>query len=176
MIFSFIMISVSFSQTYNDKPFMQDYAEKFELNLNDKNVQLLQTRSDRNKNINILSNNGILQPWEKSLVADLRYRPLTDLKINAVEVYKDQFIYLTDDAVFSYAWAGKFYVSHDMKDASHLAIGNNFTLFLGAENKLVLQQGGEKVWEKSITNFSPMQFICCNALRKYLQKSTAVKI
>ena len=96
--FQFLVIGLfaaasAFSQQYNDTPYLQDYADKFELSTE---LNLMQVRSDRNRSINVLSTDGLFQPWDKALVRDLRYRPITDLDIIALGSYMDQFVYLTD--------------------------------------------------------------------------------
>ena len=53
-----------YSQQYRDVPYSQDYADKFELYAEEHDQELIQVRSDRNNSINILSKNGLLQPWE----------------------------------------------------------------------------------------------------------------
>ena len=154
-----IIVSITLvAQTYTDKPYLQDYADKYELGEN-QSIELQQVRSDRNKSISVLSVDGLLQPWEKSLVEDMRYRPLKDLKIISIESYDDQFIYLTNEAVFSYAWAGKEYLKHNIQNVTHFKVGHDFTVLLAAENKLALFQNGEKVWEESIENFSPQKLV-----------------
>ncbi|MCK5456625.1 MAG: hypothetical protein KAI45_05810, partial [Melioribacteraceae bacterium] len=76
-----ILLSVAISaQTYIDKPFLQDYADKYELNENQSD-KLLQVRSDRNNVINVLSSEGLMKPWEKKIVKEMLYRPLTDMNI-----------------------------------------------------------------------------------------------
>ena len=103
-----LIVSVStMAQTYIDKPFVQDYSDKFEFSKAD-NVKLLQVSGDRNQVVKIISSEGLLQPYEKNLVADLQYRPLTDMDLISIDRYKDQFVYLTDVAVLSNAWAGQF--------------------------------------------------------------------
>lgn len=159
-----IVVSVLFTitlsaQTYMDKPYTQDYADKFEITNSKADNELMQVRSDRNKVVNVLSSNGLLHPWGKKLVADLRYRPLTDLKIIAVDKYEKQFVYLTDKAVFSYAWAGKNYLEHGISNPTQFVVGHNFTVFIGAENKLALFKKGEKVWEETVKDFDPKELI-----------------
>jgi hypothetical protein len=48
----------AFSQQYNDTPYLQDYADKFELSTEQYELNLIQVRSDRNLSINILSTLG----------------------------------------------------------------------------------------------------------------------
>ncbi|MCK5820543.1 MAG: hypothetical protein KAH17_01610 [Bacteroidales bacterium] len=144
---------------YNDIPYVQDYAEKFEIQLDGVTPELLQVRSDRNKKIEILSSGGLLQPWEKKLVADKLYRPLSEMKIISLNSYKDQFVYLTDKEVFSNAWAGKFYFEHDIDKCTHFAIGDDFSALIAASGKLALFMNSELVWEESPDDFEPLELL-----------------
>ena len=102
------------TRVYDDLPFIQDYAEQFELITTQAVPELLEVRCDRNNNIKILSSEGLLQPWEKNLVADQLYSPIRDMRIISIASFKNQFVYLTDKAILSNAWAGKFYVKHNL--------------------------------------------------------------
>jgi len=154
-----ILISITLSaQTYTDSPYIQDYADKFQLGEN-QNSELMQVRSDRNNVMSILSSDGLLQPWEKKIVKDMLYRPLTDMSILAIDRYKDQFVYLTDKAVLSNAFAGKFYVNHGLKNPTQFVIGHNFTTLIAAEGELVLIQNGKQAWNESLDNFNPIDLI-----------------
>lgn len=85
-----ILVSITLSaQTYTDNPYTQDCADKYELSEN-QSSDLMQVRSDRNGVINILSSEGLLQPWEKNIVKNLQYRPLTDMNILAIDRYEDR--------------------------------------------------------------------------------------
>ncbi|MCB9260613.1 MAG: hypothetical protein H6612_14800 [Ignavibacteriales bacterium] len=160
-IISTLLLLANFvvGQQYIDKPFLQDFSEKYDLNTELITTKLFKVRSDRNGVINILSENGILHPYEKELSKDLRYRPLLDVKIISLKTVQNQFVYLTDKAVFSYAWAGKKYIEHDVENPIDFAIVDNFNVLIGAENKLVLFQDGKKSWEKEIPNFTPIDLI-----------------
>ena len=58
-----LFVSVStMAQTYVDKPFVQDYADKFEFSKAD-NIKLLRVSSDRNQVVKIISSEGLLQPY-----------------------------------------------------------------------------------------------------------------
>ena len=158
LLFS-IFISLSLSaQTYTDSTYIQDYVDKFELGEN-QSSELMQVRSDRNNVINILSSDGLLQPWEKKIVKDMLYRPLTDMNIIAIDRYEDQFVYLTDKAVLSNAFAGKFYVDHGLESPTQFVVGHNFTTLVAAEGELVLLQGGKQAWNKTLDNFNPLDLI-----------------
>ena len=149
----------AFSQQYQDRPYLQDYADKYELSAGQKELNLIQVRSDRNLSINILSADGLLQPWEKALVRDQRYRPITDMHIIALETYMDQFVYLTDEAVLSNAWAGKFYVEHHVDKPSHFVMGENFTFLLARQGKLAFFKENESAWEESLEDFVPLELL-----------------
>ncbi|MEN8186329.1 MAG: hypothetical protein ABFR05_04275 [Bacteroidota bacterium] len=157
--FCLLIISSINAQTYVDKPFTQDYAEKFTLSDDLKDSQLFQVRSDRNKVVNILSSKGLLFPYDTKLANDLRYRPLTDMKIIAISTFKDQFVYLTDKAVLSNAFAGKFYFEHKMKNPLRFIVAEDFTTLIASENELVLFEKKERVWNRTIPNLKPQDII-----------------
>ncbi len=159
VILSLLMSITLTAQTYTDKPYTQDYADKFEFDEDQSNIKLLQVRSDRNNVVEILSSNGLLQPNDKKIVEDLRYRPLTDMNIVAIDNYEKQFVYLTDKAVLSNAWAGKFYFKHEIKNPIHFSVGSDFITLIGAKGNLTLFQKGKKVWNESIKKFNPNKII-----------------
>jgi len=74
----FFMSVAAFSQQYQDKSYLQDYADKFELKADENESDLIRVRTDRNNSVIILSKEVLLQPWDKILVSDQRYHPLTD--------------------------------------------------------------------------------------------------
>ncbi|MEN8192386.1 MAG: hypothetical protein ABFS12_06185 [Bacteroidota bacterium] len=158
IIYSIIM-SISLSaQTYTDKPYLQDYADKFELG-EDQSIELLQVSSDRNNVVNILSSDGLQQPWEKKIVEYMQYRPLTDMNIIAIDRYEGQFVYLTNKAVLSNSWAGKFYIDHGIKDPTHFVVAHNFTTLVAGKGELVLIQNGKQTWNESLDNFNPEKLL-----------------
>ena len=159
IILSVLMSITLIAQTYKDKPYIQDYADKFELNENQKGLELRQVRSDRNNVMSILSSDGLFQPWDKKIVKDSFYRPFADIKILAIDRYENQFVYLSDKAVFSNSWAGKFYAEHGLKNPTHFVIANNFTTLVAAEGELVIVQDGKPTWNKSLNNFKPIEII-----------------
>lgn len=155
-----ILVSLTLSaQTYMDKPYIQDYADKYELSKDQNGAELEQVRSDRNKVINALSTKGLLQPWDKKLVKEMLYRPLTDMNIIAVDRYEDQFVYLTDKAVLSNSWAGKFYIEHGIENPTHFVVAHNFTTLIASKDGLALFQKGKKVWDESINSFNPIKLV-----------------
>ena len=154
-----LFVSLStLAQTYIDKPFVQDYADKFQFTKTS-DVKLLQVSGDRNEVIKINSSEGLLQPYEKNLVADMQYRPLTDMNIISIDDYKDQFVYLTDVAVLSNAWAGKFFVAHGLKKPTQFVLGNDFTTLIASQNELVLFKEGKKIWQEDQNGLNPKSLI-----------------
>ena len=154
-----ILLSVTISaQTYIDKPYIQDYANKFDQTEDGSNT-LLQVRSDRNNVINILSSDGLLHPWDKKLVPDILYRPITDMNILAFDRYEDQFVYLTDKAVLGNSWAGKFYINHGVENPTQFVVAHDFTTLVAGKGELALFQKGEKSWSESLDNFNPIDLI-----------------
>jgi hypothetical protein len=110
---------------YEDRPFIQDFSEKVPLSEKMGGTKLSVVRCDRNGRILVLSNRGLLQVYQGKLVPDKTYRPLADMQIKSLETYHGQFIYLTDKAVLSNAWAGRLLIPYKMPDAESFTPGNN---------------------------------------------------
>lgn len=171
--FLFLLIGLlapgtAFSQEYKDMPYLQDYADKFVPGAEESEPKLLQVRSDRNKSISILSSDGLFHPWEKALVRDQRYRPLNDQHILAMDSYMDQFVYLTDAAVLSNAWAGKFYVEHHMEGPTHFVMGKDFSFLLAKSGKLACYGSKELAWEHSLKDFVPVELLYDEANQRFI--------
>lgn len=154
-----IISGSALSQPYKDTPYMQDYADKFEFSTGDNRPELIQVKSDRNKTINVLSEEGLLQPWENKLVRDQRYRPLTDQHIIAFDIYMDHFVYLTDKAILSNAWAGKFYLEHQINNPTHFVMGDNFSFLVASGDRLALFKNEVNVWEGSLKGSEPVRLM-----------------
>ncbi len=158
IVVSAILTITLSAQPYIDKPYQQDYADKFEL-VKNQTSKLLQVRTDRNQRVSILSSDGLLQPWEKKITKNLLYRPLTDMNIIAIDRYENQFVYLTDKAVLSNAWSGKFYFEHGMKNPKHFVVAHDFVTLVASKNELALFQKGEKVWNEKLDDLNPTKII-----------------
>jgi len=130
---------------YEDRPFIQDFSEKVPLSKELTGRKLSVVRCDRNGRIQVLSNNGLLQVYNGQLVPDRSYRPLADIQIKDMETYRGYFIYLTDKAVLSNAWAGKLLMPHKMPDAGLLTPGSNFDFLLASENSIAYFNKGKCV-------------------------------
>ncbi|MFC1635474.1 hypothetical protein ACFL5Z_11590, partial [Planctomycetota bacterium] len=131
--------------SYEDVPFVQDFAEKIPLSGELSGTQLSVVRSDRNGRILVLSDKGLLHVHNGTLVPDRHYRPLLDMQIRSMDTYRDQFVYLTDKVVFSNAWAGQFDVPHKIPDAGLLKVGSRFDVLLAGNNTLAYFNQGKCV-------------------------------
>jgi hypothetical protein len=110
---------------YIDRPFLQAFAEKIPLATGLSGAKLMKVRADRNGRILVLSNNGLLQIYDGKLVSDRHYRPMLDMQIKDFDICGGQFVFLTDKAVLSNAWAGRLYVPHDTVGAKSFTMADN---------------------------------------------------
>ena len=164
----FVLVNVSAQKKYTDKPFVQDYADKFELNDSFKNTNLLQVSSNRDNVISIVSSSGLLLPWDKKIVKDSRYIPFADMKVVSTVRYKDQIVYLTDKAVLSNAFAGKLYLDHGIKNPIHFAMGNDFKALVVGNGQIKLLQNDKKLWSKSVSAFKPIEVVFDKGNNRFL--------
>jgi len=144
------------AQTVTDKPFLQDSAEKFSLEEGQGSINLLQIGSDRNKAIKVLGSQGLMLPHEKRMRQDVQYRPLLDMNMVALTEYQGQFVYLTDQAVLSNAWAGKLYIDHNIKSPKAMGIGPDFLTLIAGEGDFAILKNNQEVWRASIDNLKPI--------------------
>ncbi|MBN2093000.1 hypothetical protein JW964_25480 [candidate division KSB1 bacterium] len=128
------LLPASENEYWPDTPFWQDYAEKYRCT--EKDISLQQVRADRNGRIQVLSDRGLLTINEGKLVPENLHRPLTDMKIQAIDTYQDQFVYLTDGAVMSNAWAGRYFIESQLADANYFAIGEDFQILVASPKKI----------------------------------------
>ena len=156
LILSIFLSMVSNAQQYMDQPYLQDYAEKFELSDTLKGGVLLQVKSDRNGAIKVLSSNRLLNAYGKELSADLQYRPLSDMKIIAFDTYKDQLVYMTDESILSNAWAGKFEIDHGLKAPTLFVMGRDFMVLTASADELKLVKDGKLVWQTKQNELNPI--------------------
>jgi len=147
-VFANLFASTNLQHRYSDHPFLQDFAEKIPLSqelsdLSDESdAQLLAVASDRNGRILVLSSKGLLQIHNGKLVKDCRYRPMLDMQIRSLDIYRNQFVYLTDKVVFSNAWAGRFSVPHKMADVRLLAMGDEFDFLVVGKDAAAYYHSG----------------------------------
>ncbi|MCK5774644.1 MAG: hypothetical protein KAH25_00625 [Bacteroidales bacterium] len=156
------------AQTYVDEPFIQDYADKFEWNDEGNNNDLLQVKSDRNGGVKILSSTGVLQAYDKKIVNDLQYKFLSDLQIISIEVYENQFVYLTDKAILSNAWAGKFYIEHGINKPEKFIVGSEFSTLVIGPNQVKLFKQEKEVLNESIKLSDPLDLLYDQTNNRFL--------
>jgi hypothetical protein len=147
------------AQKHIDRPYTQDYANKFIPVEKLKGTNLLQVRSNRNKEINLLSPEGLLHTGENTIAKNSYYRPFDNMHIVGLDSYKDQFVYLTSSAVLSNAFAGKFYIEHGIKNPLTFKISHNFATLVAGKGELALFENGKKVWEETVKDFNPIKIV-----------------
>lgn len=135
---------------YKDTPFLQDYSIKYDLE--DEGIELRQVVADRNGVVKILSSEGLLQTragqflFPGQLVPDPSYRTLVDKNIAGMTLYRDQFVYVDDQAVLSNAWAGELFAQHALPAARILAGGADFHFLISDGSFLQFLNNDEVLW------------------------------
>ena len=141
---------------YIDTPYLQDYAVKYYFE--DGELELKKVYTDRNEVIQILTDDGLYLPvnghlqYPGVLKKDNRYMPMADKKVADLFLYQNQFIYLDHKAVFSNAWAGKFYSRHNLPKAKIACAGIEFEFMVSDGNKLIYIKDSELFWSKDDIN------------------------
>ncbi len=136
---------------HQDTPFTQEIAIKYPSNAE----QLKKVFADRNGTIQLIGDLGLYRPtagqflYPGSLVEDRSYLPMKDKEIRDMDVYRDQFVYLTDIAILSNAWAGELYIRHGLSGAQHFKGGKDFSFLVTNGSKLAYFADSSKVWEKN---------------------------
>ncbi len=134
---------------YEDVPFMQDKSEYLFLD-NSLQADMRKVSVDRNHVIQILSDRGILQVGNISIVEQRLYRTLIDKIIIDMKLYRGQYVYLTPEAILSNAWAGELYLNYDLPDAKVFDGGANFDFLIGSDKKVVYVDKTGEVWNHKL--------------------------
>ena len=143
-------------KTHQDIPFIQDFSVKY--NLLDEGIKLKKVFADRNGDIKILSTKGLLKTragqflYPGELVQDKTYRAIANKKITDFILYKNQFVYLAQQAIFSNAWAGKLFCKHHVPDARILAAGKDFSFLISNGKQLQYLKDSKLIWETNKQN------------------------
>jgi hypothetical protein len=153
---------------YIDHPFTQDSSEKVPLAPHTGDVKLLKVRADRNGRIVVLSDKGLLQIDAGTLKPDRQYRPLADMQIRDIEVFQDQFVYLTDRYVLSNAGAGRLLVEHQVPSAHRLAMRSEsgFLIIGDGQGVLFEEQQPVQTWGAAKKGIKQVAFD--RAIERYL--------
>jgi len=125
-------------QHYRDTVFQQTHSIKYLITgwKASASPLLKKVCCDRNGVVQIYSSEGLLRtsggqllvPGE--LVPDISYRPIVDRKIKDISLYRNQFVYTDDKAIFSNSWAGKLYDTHNLPGVKMTSGGDNFSFLI----------------------------------------------
>lgn len=138
---------------YQDLPYLQDYSVRYYLAKELQTLKLSAISSNRDGQVRILSDSGLLVPdngsllYSGRLIPDISYTPLISKKITAIGTYRNQTVYLDDEQVFSNAWAGKIQIEHGLPEASIFAGGKDFHFLVSdGEHLVYVDQDGNRIW------------------------------
>lgn len=136
---------------YEDVAYAQDYSIQYMLA--GKPAVLQKVCADRNGNVQVLSHNGLLRPFNGkllvpgTLVPETSYRPLKDKSIKGLTTFDRQFVYFDDHAVLANAWAGTVYCTYTMPHPKFFAAGATFDFLLSDGRSLQYVKDNEVLWE-----------------------------
>ncbi len=160
-----VFFNVKGQTVYQDLPYLQEYSIRYYLSENRHNFKLSAISSNRDGQIRILSDQGIVVPENGSLfffgkfIPDISYTPLLSKKIKAISTYRNQTVYLDDHQIFSNAWAGKIQIDHGLPNASVFAAGNDFHFLVSDGEKLIyLDLAGNKLWTGTFKGLRQIRF------------------
>jgi len=145
---------------YKDLSFKQKFSIQYLLknenstDMNDADsIRLQKVYCDRNGVVQVLSSAGLLRPsgaellHPGQLVPDRFYRPLKDMKIKDMRLYENQFVYATDRAVLSNAWAGERYLKQGMPSVKMFCGGDGFSFLLSDGSNIQYLKNSVVAWE-----------------------------
>lgn len=146
---------------YQDAAYTQDYSVRYYLSDEQQQLELKAISANRNGNIRILSDKGLLMPdngsmfYPGKLTADISYTPLIPKKITSIQTYQGYTVYLDNQHIFSNAWAGKIQIDHNMPKANVFAQGKDFHFLVGDGKGLAyVDQAGNKHWKGTFEGVS----------------------
>ncbi|MDN5212920.1 hypothetical protein QQ020_12715 [Fulvivirgaceae bacterium BMA12] len=139
---------------YQDVPYLQDYAIKYKLA--DSSFQPRKVVTDRNGIIQILASNQLFRAHNGhfqhpgSLTPDNNYVAMADRIITDLITFRDQFVYLDNQAVLSNAWAGKLLSKHRLPSAKILCAGAHFDFMITDSTTLIYQKDSQQLWKEQV--------------------------
>ncbi|OJV21142.1 MAG: hypothetical protein BGO21_09685 [Dyadobacter sp. 50-39] len=143
---------------YKDKPYLQDLSIKYYADTTQSSLR--QVASDRNGIVQMLAKEGLRHTsagqflYPGQVVPDRNYRYMKDKNISALIAYQDQLVYLTDQVVFSNAWAGTLFSKHNLSKANLLAGGKDFTFLVSDGAALELIKDSKSLWNGKLPDDS----------------------
>ncbi len=145
---------------YTDSNYRQDYSIKYDrLQVPDTaTIKLQKIVSDRNGVVQILSTQGLLRPdngaflYPGELAPDRTYRTPADWKTTGITVYKQQFVYASENAIFSNAWAGKLYLPHNLPGITLLSGGPGYSFLLSDGHSIQYRKDSTILWQDDLAD------------------------
>jgi hypothetical protein len=158
LLFIYLAPTASAQPVYTDSNYRQDYSIKYDkLRVPDTaTIRLQKIVSDRNGVVQILSSQGLLRPdngaflYPGELAPDNTYRALADTKITGITVYQQQFVYTSEKAILSNAWAGKFYMPHTLPGIKLIAGGPGFSFLLSDGQSIQYRKDSTLGWQANL--------------------------
>jgi hypothetical protein len=124
ILFLLLLGTSVFAQNHIDQAFEQDFSKK---NYAPEAIEMRQMAMDRNQNVRVLTNQGVMLPTHSeflfpgSFSPDTRYRTSAPKKIQYLSTVEDQLIFADETHLFSQAWAGRLFLPLPIKDIKALA-------------------------------------------------------
>lgn len=143
---------------HKDKPYLQDLSIKYYADTTQSSLQ--QVAADRNGIIQMLAREGLRHTsagqflYPGKVVPDRNYRYMKDKNISNLISYENQLVYLTDQVVFSNAWAGTLFSKHNLPKANLLAGGKDFTFLVSDGASLELIKDSKTLWNGKLPDDS----------------------
>ncbi len=142
---------------YQDAPYLQPTSVKYYFNALQQISKASVLSANRDGQIRILSDSGIVVPdngslfYAGKLIPDISYSQILPKKIRAIGTYRNQTIYLDSKQLFSNAWAGKLQIDHSLPNASIFAGGDDFHFLISDGEQLTyLDQDGKIGWQGAL--------------------------
>lgn len=127
---------------YIDKPFIQDVATKYHIKLKATDLKLTRVQTDRNGNVFVASNKGLLRVFENQLIQDMRYRSIIGEPVLDIQSINGYVVLLFRDYIHSHAWAGKLFIELKNGPFYSFAIGEHQKMLLHAKNSAYFYHNG----------------------------------
>ncbi len=161
---------------YMDRPYEQEFSVKFHLDKQLQPLSLSSISANRDGQIRILSDRGIMVPdngslyYPGGLTADISFPQLLPKKITFIGTYREQTVYLDSMQLFSNAWAGKLQIDHKMPHACMMAGGEDFHFLIYDGTTLsYFKPTGEKIWSGNYKGLCQIQY--CEVRKSFLLAS-----
>lgn len=74
------------------------------------------------------------------------------LKIQSLLAHENQFVFVDDKAIFSHAWAGTLYSTHELPGANLAAGGNDFTFLISDGSSLHLVKKSKTLFKVNVAD------------------------